>query len=86
MRFAFIASALAAAVTAQEAEAGEPLAGGQLAGAGAVPGTLATGPHKAAYWAEPSLPKHTIFAPMNPPAGLKMPVCCEALVLVSQSM
>ncbi|KAF2431987.1 hypothetical protein EJ08DRAFT_677857 [Tothia fuscella] len=49
-------------------------AGGQLAGAGAVPGTLASGPYKSAYWAEPTLPTHTIFGPIAPPANLKMPV------------
>ncbi|KAF2395894.1 hypothetical protein EJ06DRAFT_517336 [Trichodelitschia bisporula] len=38
------------------------------------PGTLATGPHKAGFWAESTLPQHTIFAPISPPAGLKLPV------------
>jgi hypothetical protein len=52
-----------------------PSGGTTLAGSGAVPGTLAVGPYKAAYWAEPSLPTHTFFGPISPPANLKMPVC-----------
>ena len=39
---------------------------------GKTPGVLATGPYKAAYWAEPKLLKHTIFAPVDPLAGLKL--------------
>jgi hypothetical protein len=67
-------SILAFAVAVAAAPSPQEAAGGQLAGAGAVPGTLASGPHKSAYWAEPSLPKHTFFGPINPPPGLKMPV------------
>jgi hypothetical protein len=53
--------------------------GGGNAGAGVpingkTPGVLASGPYKSAFWAEPGLPKHTIFAPMDPPPGLKLPV------------
>jgi hypothetical protein len=34
-----------------------------------------SGPYKAGYTTDPSLPKHTIFAPkVAPPAGVKMPV------------
>jgi hypothetical protein len=33
-----------------------------------------TGPYKAAYNADPSLPNHTIYAPKRPPTGVKMPV------------
>jgi hypothetical protein len=43
-------------------------------GAGVVMATTATGPYKAGAWSEASLPKHTIFGPVNPPAGLKIPV------------
>jgi hypothetical protein len=77
MRFDILAFAIAVAAVpaADPLPQDEAAAGGQLAGAGAVVGTLASGPHKAAYWAEPSLPKHTIFAPVNPPPGLKLPVC-----------
>jgi hypothetical protein len=33
-----------------------------------------TGPYKAAYAADPTLPNHTIYAPKAPPEGIKMPV------------
>jgi hypothetical protein len=45
-----------------------------LAQKGAVEGGLATGPYKSGYYEEPTLPKHTIFAPVSPPADLKMPI------------
>lgn len=62
-----------------------PSGGASLAGAGAVPGTLAVGPYKSAYWAEPSLPKHTFFGPISPPASLKMPVCARRLMEFNQN-
>lgn len=37
-------------------------------------GVLATGPHKSHFYEDASLPKHTIFAPITSPAGLKLPV------------
>jgi hypothetical protein len=33
-----------------------------------------SGPYKAVYKADPSLPKHTIYAPITPPKDLKLPV------------
>ena len=33
-----------------------------------------TGPYKATFKADPSLPNHTIYAPKMPPKGVKMPV------------
>jgi len=33
-----------------------------------------SGPYKAGWLADPTLPKHTIYAPKIPPAGIKMPV------------
>jgi hypothetical protein len=38
----------------------------------AAPGT--TGPYKSQYSTDPNLPKHTIYAPLNPPEGVKLPV------------
>jgi hypothetical protein len=37
-------------------------------------GSGQNGPYKAGWWTEPGLAKHTIFGPVNPPAGLKVPV------------
>jgi hypothetical protein len=34
----------------------------------------ATGPYKSGYWADPTLPRHTVYGPISPPAGLKVPV------------
>jgi hypothetical protein len=39
-----------------------------------VDGGLAVGPHKSGYVEDTTLPRHTIFAPINPPSTLKMPV------------
>jgi hypothetical protein len=39
-----------------------------------IEGGLATGPYKSGYYEEPTLPKHTIFAPSSPPPDLKMPI------------
>jgi hypothetical protein len=33
-----------------------------------------SGPYKAHYYEEPSLPKHVFYAPVTQPAGLKLPV------------
>jgi hypothetical protein len=41
---------------------------------GKTPGVLATGPYKAGFWAEPGLPKHTVFAPLEPPKDVKLPI------------
>jgi hypothetical protein len=48
---------------AQKGAAGAPVEGG-----------LATGPYKSGYYEDPAFPKHTIFAPVNPPPDLKLPV------------
>jgi hypothetical protein len=37
-----------------------------------------TGPYKAAYSMDPTLPNHTIYAPTSPPEGIKMPVMAFA--------
>jgi hypothetical protein len=77
MKLSILALAVAvSALPAPQEEGGAPAAGGgaQLMAAGGTPGTLATGPYKSAFWAEPSLAKHTFFGPINPPPGLKMPV------------
>jgi hypothetical protein len=37
-------------------------------------GTETTGPYKSGFYEDPSLPRHTIYAPINPPAGLRLPV------------
>jgi hypothetical protein len=34
----------------------------------------ASGPFKAAYYTDPGLPKHTIYAPMSATDGVKLPV------------
>jgi hypothetical protein len=39
-----------------------------------VEGGLATGPYKSGYYEDSTLPKHTIFAPVNPPPELKLPI------------
>ncbi|QDS68885.1 hypothetical protein FKW77_007662 [Venturia effusa] len=39
-----------------------------------VEGGLATGPYKSGYYEDSSLPGHTIFAPVSPPADLKLPI------------
>lgn len=39
-----------------------------------VEGGLATGPYKSGFYEDSLLPKHTIFAPVCPPAGLKLPI------------
>jgi hypothetical protein len=41
---------------------------------GKTPSTLASGPYKSGFWADPSLPRHTIFAPLNGSADVKLPV------------
>jgi hypothetical protein len=33
-----------------------------------------TGPYKSEYSTDPNLPKHTIYAPLNAPEGIKLPV------------
>jgi hypothetical protein len=33
-----------------------------------------SGPYKANYYEEPSLPKHVFYAPISPPTSLKLPV------------
>ncbi len=33
-----------------------------------------SGPYKAHYYEEPSLPKHVFYAPISQPPGLKLPV------------
>jgi hypothetical protein len=76
---------LAYAVSAAVAVAAQKGKGGGGAGAagggagtpvnGKTPGVLASGPYKAGYWAEPGLPRHTVFAPLEPPKdGDKLPV------------
>jgi hypothetical protein len=37
-------------------------------------GESTTGQYRSGFYEEQSLPRHTIFAPINPPAGLKLPV------------
>lgn len=73
MRFIIAAfAALAAALPSAEPEPEPvPQAG---AAAGVTPGTLATGPHKAGFWAEPTLPRHTIFAPIDLASAGKLPI------------
>lgn len=39
-----------------------------------VEGGLATGPYKSGYYEDSTLPGHTIFAPVDPPADLKLPI------------
>lgn len=39
-----------------------------------VEGGLASGPYKSGYYEDSSLPGHTIFAPVDPPADLKLPI------------
>lgn len=71
MRFAItIFAALAAALPSANPEP-FPQAG---AAAGITPGILASGPHKPGFWAEPTLPKHTIFAPIDLATAGKLPV------------
>jgi hypothetical protein len=33
-----------------------------------------SGPYKAAYQADPSLPQHTIYAPKQPPQNVSLPI------------
>lgn len=71
MRFTITTfAAFVAALPSAEPEP-DPQAG---AAAGITPGTLASGPHKSGFWAEPTLPKHTIFAPIDLAAAGKLPV------------
>jgi hypothetical protein len=50
--------------------------GNMRSGLGIMSGTSegGTGPYKAQYTTDPSLPNHTIYAPKTPPKGIKMPV------------
>jgi hypothetical protein len=43
-----------------------------------VEGSLATGPYKSGFYEDSSLPKHTIFAPVSPPADLKLSILIQS--------
>lgn len=74
MRFLAITALIACASALPSAEpAPEPIPQAGAA-AGVTPGTLASGPHKSGFWAEPTLPKHTIFAPIDLDKAGKLPV------------
>jgi hypothetical protein len=55
-------------------------------------GSGQNGPYKAGWWTEAGMPKHTIFGPVNPPEGVKVPVmlwgngACSANGLLFQRM
>ncbi|KAI1840470.1 hypothetical protein JX266_013306 [Neoarthrinium moseri] len=50
------------------------LSGASVALAAPLADDVGTGPYPAAYFTETSLPKHTIYRPINPPANVSLPV------------
>jgi hypothetical protein len=74
MKFSVPIALLVGSTVAQKGARGAKGGGGGGASGTPVPGTLVSGPMKSGYWADSSLPRHTIFAPLEVPEGKKLPI------------